>query len=219
MSKTDDKWGWVMGFAIISGLSVFLFRGRKAKAASPLTSAFSGKLTKNFAVDEFLQSDNPDFRRQLKVYKFTAQEKQNLTALAKLLQKGRDRFGTIVVTGGGRPPSLRDSQGRNYEEWLRAIGNKAAKNSQHRDFAAADVVVVNPDNRASAFKFFMGQPESNQTLIYQDKGKLGHMHISIRQPSKGGAYNTPVAAVVTDGVTKNYSPEDILGAHYKGKSK
>ena len=50
----------------------------------------TNKLTKNFTVDEFLHPNNPDFRRQLKVYKF-----KNLPALAKLLQKGRYGIRTL----------------------------------------------------------------------------------------------------------------------------
>lgn len=203
---SDDDTSWVVGLLGLGGLGLgaYLWNTRKARAEK--TEALpAGYLTKNFQLSEFLRTSNPGLARQLKDYKLSSKELSNLLALTKLLQKGRDRFGVIRVTGGGRPPNLIDDEGRNFEQWLAETGKAPAKNSQHKDFSAADIIVVDPDKRAKAFKFFVAQPESNQVLIYKDNDALGYMHISIRQPDKGGIFNQPVATVVVDGIKKPWS--------------
>jgi hypothetical protein len=142
------------------------------------------RLTDNFALWEFLQSS---VIPKLADYEPEPQEMANVTRLATHDQEIRDKFGRMKITGGCRPLSLRDSQGRTFAEALRVKGLPASDTSQHHHFCANDFWV--PGDLWEVFNFVASLKSTNQCVLYlDDSGKPKFIHTSIHDflnPEKG----------------------------------
>ncbi len=166
----------VMIAALLGGL--FFWRKAPSKGA---------KLSKNFKVSEFLKSSTfPNLRN----YELTPAEYENLSALVVgILQPVRDKFGKVVITGGGRPHSVAAAKGTTWHRALGARGLRPAKDSDHADFSAADIDV--PGARLDdVYEFIKTLPATRQVILEYTRNKSGapvmtHIHVAAQTTSKG----------------------------------
>ena len=90
------------------------------------------QLSEHFYWHEFLTSK---VLPELRLYKPTGQEIANATRVAQVLEVARSLYGfPLRITSGGRPPTFRNSEGKNLYELLKAKGHAVSRTSQHRNF-------------------------------------------------------------------------------------
>lgn len=160
--------GWLIALGLGAGVAI-LARSSGAKAAkmSKLYKAPMA-LTRNF--------DLAEFTKGLGDYSLNQDQFDNVSRLARLLQKGRDFLGApIVITSGGRPTDWRapkgytingkDMSGKSLEEILKLQGYHPSPTSDHHWWGAADTVYSEPENFAKAAVFFANQPETRQVIL------------------------------------------------------
>lgn len=193
-------WVWALG---LLGLG-FLFAGPRGARRAPRTP--DRRLTPHFKESDFKRSNEIPALRN---YVLNQTEGSNLQQLANLLERLPGTLGIPAhVSSGGRPAIL-SPRGETFFEILKRKGFDPAENSQHVDFAAADIVTA-ADRMRDAFRFLVKQPESNQTILYlktiEGRETPVRIHASIRQPKKGGVFDRPQALIYLDGRLQPYSP-------------
>ena len=143
-------------------------------------------LTKNMQLKEFLVStDIPE----IKDYKLSAAEYSNVTRLANLLQKIRDRFDIpIHINSGGRPSTLIARSGKykglTLVQILTEKGFKPAAYSQHMDFSAADFTVDDKNKLLSIYEYLQAIYKSTpglitQSILYIENGVPDFIHLGV----------------------------------------
>jgi predicted transcriptional regulator len=172
---------WFTGLASIGA---FLFAksifGKKLITLEP-----SMQLTKNFQLKEFMRSTViPELRN----YKLTEGELENVKRLATVLQSFRDDLGVpIRINSGGRPRGLTSKDGKTFVQILKERNYKPAEFSQHMDFSAADfttgdklklIDIMNAmDN--PYYSESMGKTIT-QIIFYIYNGKPNFIHLGVK---------------------------------------
>lgn len=145
-------------------------------------------LSKNFRVGEFLRSSSIP---ELKDYELTKNELANLNRLANVLQSIRDDIGApISITSGGRPPSLKATEGKykgmGFVEILRAKHYKPSEVSQHMDFSAADFTTSDKRWLPRIMESMLNPYYSSalgksitQVILYIDNGIPNFIHLGV----------------------------------------
>lgn len=145
-------------FALLSGGAVLLL-SRKAKSMGDVY------LSRHFRLAEFLKSkDAPSLsNHSLSIY-----ERANLEYLIKnVLEPAREEFGPLLVTSGGRPDTVLTPEGTTITEALRARGYEASETSDHKVFAAADIVPLRqgPEGWIRLYESLKKNPYVTQVIL------------------------------------------------------
>ncbi len=142
---------------------------------------YDDQISKSFAVSEFLRSI---YIPELSKYRLTRAEHGNLSLLVtQILQPMRNRFGRVVVTGGGRPGAVAKARGTTWYAVLSKSGHVPAKKSDHPSFGAADVRVPGADP-FDVWQWLQLSPHIRQAIV--DIGADGeiYFHVSVVTPKR-----------------------------------
>lgn len=146
-------------------------------------------LTNNFRIGEFLRSEAIP---ELKDYELNNAELSNLKRLAGILQSLRDDIGApVIITSGGRPPTMTASEGKykgmTFVEILRAKNHNPSELSQHMDFSAADITTQDkkwlPYIMKQMLGVYYGSALGNtitQVIIYIKDGVPDFIHFGVK---------------------------------------
>ena len=155
--------------------------------ASESRQRTSLQLSPHFNLSEWLHSTTIP---EVAYYQPTDTEVRNAQTLAvKVLEPLRRLTGPIQISGGARPDSVRDSQGRGFVEALRAAGYRPSETSDHRFFSGVDITF--PQGTAETYRLAYGalqrNPDVRQVILYlhtQEDGttRPSHIHISAVVP-------------------------------------
>lgn len=218
MARKDNKKPWLLFLGLGIGAAI-LGRSKGAKAAS-MGKRYKApmKLTENFDLSEFLSG-----HKGLMAYELDQDQFENVSRLAALLQKGRDLYGPITVTSGGRPKDWRappgtfetvgdkktDVSGKSLAEILKLKGYSPAENTDHAFFGAADLDFDAPDKAGKAAMFFAQQPETRQVILEYKRVKEpgaqssklvpNTLHVAVVMPGKPKIKGDAYAFVQVDG--------------------
>ena len=210
-------------FLIPGGLLLLI--ASQSKAANKPAGKWRApmKLSKNFDLAEILitgrheklqsEAENAAFRAALKSYALTDLELENVKILVNdVLQPARDELGLpIVITGGARPLTVRDTKGRNLTDLLTLEGLAPSQSSDHIYFAAVDVhpEPKTDENLKKLFEIFKRNPKVRQVLYeYRTNKQTGqieptHLHIAAVVPGKPRFADSQRAFVMLDGARTN----------------
>lgn len=199
MAKDTGK---ELAFLGLIGLGGFLLtRLGRAKAVTKMENI---RLSKNFWLSEFLSSTSVP---ELQNYKPSPSELRNLRLLVKnVLQPLRDYMGVpIAINSGGRPPHLKNKEGKTFREVLLERGFKPAEKSDHGVFAAADISMkVTSAGYLKAFRWLKKNAHVRQTILYWRTGKDGitrasSIHVATVYPGHGRIPEPNFAFAMKDG--------------------
>lgn len=190
MSK--DKRPLVILGALLFGGGALLLSRKSAKAAMLSSAHKHGaprRLSKNFTLQELLRST---IMPQMKDYKLTDQELRNAMQLTKVLQRYRDKYGPISITGGGRSKVMVNDKGLTMYEILTKKGYDASEDSDHYGFSAVDGRPVDKSKIVQMFEEMIDDSDIRQVLLYlANVGTEGEpnwqpwrLHMSVVVPGK-----------------------------------
>ena len=135
-----------------------------------------------YRVSDFLYSSTIP---ALKVYHLDDYELDNVKRLADAIRTQHKRFGRPVITSGGRPQRLAD-----FVSILRKKGYKAVDDSQHNEFAAADMSWGTPVTNYQAFEAMKATGLFHQLILTMDLRKDGtvmsYVHASVSDARRPG---------------------------------
>lgn len=180
--------------AIALGAIAVLLWGRKAMAKQIVEM----QLSPHFKLSEFLRSTAIP---EVKYYRPNEQEIENLKFLVnEILEPLRQDFGPIRIVGGVRPNSVRDSQGRNFTEALKARGYEPSPEGDHTTFNGADIQLVRAPFRLDTYKraveVLKRNPKVRQVILYIKTDELtkrpyaSHIHVASVAPGRPSFYAT-----------------------------
>lgn len=194
----------LVGAVLAAGL-MFLRPKRASAATVP-----DVQLSPHFRLSEFLRSSRvPELAR----YQPTTSELANVRALAvDVLEPLRAQFGPVLITGGGRPDSVRNAAGQTLTEALLKdptdpVARSAAAAGDHPIFAGADVVLPKlstVDQYRSAYEALRSNPRVRQVVLELATDKAGrttisHLHVAVVLPGRPRLSGERFAYVAVDG--------------------
>jgi hypothetical protein len=172
--------------AIIGGASLgLLLLSRKSRAMGDAYERHlygaPMRLSRNFDLSEFLHSKTLP---ALSLYKLTPSELMNAKALVdEVLQPLRDKVGPYAITGGGRPPSLLNKDGKDITQLMLDSGDtNTSRTSDHRYFAGVDIAFPNQGIYGPAYLWLAANQHVRQVGIYQRGELFSHVHVSVIFP-------------------------------------
>ena len=185
--------------ALGGGLALLLLFVKKSKAGEkllpkasltplPATKTPDIQVGKHFRLQEFLRSTTfPELDR----YRPSANDLSNLKLLVgSILEPIRVKYGTVIITGGGRPEYVAKLKGTTWYDALKKKGFTSARQSDHTDFSAVDFKpskVTTVDAWKSLIKDIRDNPNVRQVGFYLKKGadgtaSIAHVHVAVIAP-------------------------------------
>lgn len=165
----DISKGLIAGGLLLGGLLFFMRRSRGGRPVEDV------QLSPHFLLSEFLHSTAVP---EVALYHPTDTEIANARTLALgVLEPTRAMFGgPVVITGGGRPPSVRNAKGENFVQALREAGDQPAEHSDHEVFAGADFTLWNAPAREylRIFNALKDLAAVRQVILYLTTDADGH---------------------------------------------
>lgn len=204
--------GGLIALAAVGVGALVLFRSKPAAARSPTAprSPVEKVLSPHFKLSEFLRSGSVP---QLAGYEPSPAELANLQSLVdKVLEPLRQEFGAVLVTGGGRPQSVRNAAGKTITDSLLTstdpVARTAALASDHIPFAAADIVLAsNPtvEKHQAAYLWLINNQAVRQVILelkHDSTGALAihHIHVAVVTPTRPRLPDATRAFAAIDGV-------------------
>lgn len=120
-------------------------------------------ISKNFDLKDFLQSKAMP---ELKDYSLSVDEMNNAVALVQnVLQPLRDKFGPVIITGGFRPPAVKNQFGQTFYDVLKAAGAYPSKNSDHILCAAANIATGDFSKMRAAYEWLKTNKHVRQVIL------------------------------------------------------
>lgn len=174
--------------ALLLPLILMRRSGKAAKAPAKMVEEHKWgapmKLSDNFELSEFLHSEGVS---KLPGYKLTDSELANVLKLAKLvLQPAREKFGKLIIWGGGRPESVLADDGKTIVAKLQERGYAPTTHGDHEIFAAADVVPEDASKVPELANFFRTLPDVRQVIVYyktiDGKKTPSRVHVAVKNP-------------------------------------